>query len=232
MHFQEKAAPHTFRELDELTDRCVEIIYSELRNSTGLDILAEQVVPIITSRSENTFLLPLAVLKAGSAYEPLDPDYPSERLNFMVQDAGAKLLLAERGLEERVSEFDGKILFIDELYERLDDTAICAIENIPAPKPHDLLIMLYTSGTTGTPKGVQLEHGNLVTYAYGTALDGFYTAESKTAAYASFGFDVNMADTFCTLLNGGTLYVIPKDMRMNLDALQRILTRRALPMFF
>lgn len=214
-----KDKEYTFRELDELTDRCVEIIYSELRNSTGLDILAEQVVPIITSRSENTFLLPLAVLKAGSAYEPLDPDYPSERLNFMVQDAGAKLLLAERGLEERVSEFDGKILFIDELYERLDDTAICAIENIPAPKPHDLLIMLYTSGTTGTPKGVQLEHGNLVTYAYGTALDGFYTAESKTAAYASFGFDVNMADTFCTLLNGGTLYVIPKDMRMNLDAL-------------
>lgn len=214
-----KDKEYTFRELDELSDRIAEMIYGKLSDITGLESLAEQVVPIIASRSENTFILPLAVLKAGSAYEPLDPDYPTERLNFMVKDSGAKLLLAERGLEERVGEFDGEVMFIDELYTLLVDNSCRHIEDIPASKPHDLLIMLYTSGTTGTPKGVQLEHGNLVAYAYGTSRDGFYSSDSKTAAYASFGFDVNMADTFCTLLNGGTLYVIPKDMRMNLDEL-------------
>ncbi len=214
-----KDKEYTFSELDELTDRLAEIIYGELSAMTGLSSLAEQVVPIISSRSENAFILPLAVLKAGSAYEPLDPDYPGERLSFMVKDAGAKLLLAERGLEDHIKGFDGKLIFFDELYARLSDTPRCHVDEIPAPQPQDLLIMLYTSGTTGVPKGVQLIHENLVSFAHGSALDGMYTAESKTATYASFGFDVNMADTFCTLLNGGTVYLIPEEARMNLEVL-------------
>lgn len=212
---------YTFRELDELTDRLAEIVYGELAAETGLTALREQVVPIITERNENAFLLPLAVLKAGCAYEPLDPDYPAERLSFMVSDAGAKLLLAERKLANTVSGYEGRVLLIEDVFARLagGQTGAVPASAIPAPRPEDLMIMLYTSGTTGLPKGVQLIHENLVAFAHGSALDGLYTEESRTATYASFGFDVNMADTLCTLLNGGTVYLIPEEARMDLGAL-------------
>lgn len=209
---------YTYRELDELTDRMAVVIRERMCRITGKQDLAEQVIPILTGRNENVFLLPLAVLKAGCAYEPLDSNYPRERLNFMVKDAGAVLMIAENQLYGTVSEYTGEMLSVSELLREAEKVTPGQIA-LPEPGVHDLLILLYTSGTTGTPKGVQIEHGNLVAYAYGASSDGFYTRDGRTAAYASFGFDVNMADTFCTLLNGGTLYVIPEDMRMNLDEL-------------
>ena len=209
---------YTYRELDELTDRMAVVIRERMCRITGKQKLAEQAIPILTNRNENVFLLPLAVLKAGCAYEPLDRNYPQERLNFMVKDAGAALMIAENELYGTVSEYTGEMLSVSELLAEADNVSSEQIM-LPEPGIHDLLILLYTSGTTGTPKGVQIEHGNLVAYAHGSSSDGFYTKDSRTAAYASFGFDVNMADTFCTLLNGGTLYVIPEDMRMNLDEL-------------
>ena len=205
---------YTYLELDELTDKLAAKIYKKMCAITGKTNLAEEIVSIIIPRNENVFILPLAVLKTGCAYEPLDPGYPAERLNFMVKDAGAKLLIADDSLCDVVNEYTGEILTVTELYNS-------AAENISLPKiaPENLLIVLYTSGSTGTPKGCQLEHRNLVAYAHGLAPTNFCTRNEKMAAYASFGFDVNMQDVFCTLLNGGTVYLIPDDVRMNLNDL-------------
>ncbi len=212
-----KEKSYTYRELDEVTDRLAACIYERVSRVSGKRDLAEQVVSVIISRSEYVFLLPLAILKAGCGYEPLDPSYPQERLNFMVQDAGAGLLIAERDLAPLVNEYQGEILYVDEL---ADAAAGLTEYTLPAaPKAHDLMIMLYTSGSTGTPKGCQIEHGNMVAFAYGSNYEGFYTTDGRTASFASFGFDVCMSDTFCTLLNGATLCVIPEDVRMNLHEL-------------
>ncbi len=212
-----KEKSYTYKELDQVTDRLAACIYEKVSRVTGKSDLAEQVVSVIIGRSEHVFLLPLAILKAGCGYEPLDPSYPQERLNFMVQDAGASLLIAERELAPLVNEYQGEVLYVDEL----DDAAAALTRyTLPeAPGPHDLMIMLYTSGSTGTPKGCQIEHGNMVAFAYGSNHEGFYTTDGRTASFASFGFDVCMSDTFCTLLNGATLCVIPEDVRMNLNEL-------------
>ncbi len=208
---------YTYRELDELTDRLSACIRKKLKASSGEISLAETVISVIISRSEYVFLLPLAILKTGCAYEPLDPSYPTERLNFMVSDAGARLLISEDGLEGLVGDYQGEVLRISELEQM--ETELKQYELCEDPKPEDLMIMLYTSGSTGTPKGCQIEHGNMVAFAYGSNCDGFYTTDGRTASYASFGFDVCMSDIFCTLLNGATLCVIPEDIRMNLDML-------------
>lgn len=209
--YKDKA--YTYRELDELTDRLAAKLWKRACESSRKDSLKEEVVAILLPRDENVFILPLAAVKAGLAYEPLDPGYPKERLNFMVKDAGVCLLLAEESLRDLVDEYEGPVLTVSELYAMEDETAEPA-----GPAPEDLFILLYTSGTTGTPKGCQIEHRNVVSYAYGVRND-FYTKEDRIAAYASFGFDVNMSDVFCTLLNGGTVYLIPEEIRMDLKSL-------------
>ena len=205
---------YTYRELDEQTDRLASVIYEKLSRITGKTDLREEVVSIIIDRSEWVFLLPLAALKAGCAYEPLDPSYPAARLNYMVRDAGARLLIAQRDLAGLVSEYDGEILLTDDFAQYATESRVCK------PEAGDLMLMLYTSGSTGNPKGVQIEHGNIVAFVSGVGASGFNGADSRVAAYASFGFDVCMMDTFCTLLNGGTLLVIPEDMRLDLGRLK------------
>ena len=204
---------YTYRELDELTDRLAAKLYRHACRITGKTDLREEVVSILIHRDENVFILPLAAVKAGLAYEPLDPSYPKERLNFMVKDAGTCLLLAEEDLTGVADEYHGAVLTVRELYDE-EDAAILP----EGPKPEDLFVMLYTSGSTGTPKGCQIEHRNLVAYAWGIR-EHFCTKDDRTGAYASFGFDVNMEDVFCTLVNGGTVCVIPEEVRMNLGAL-------------
>ncbi|MBQ3841089.1 MAG: amino acid adenylation domain-containing protein [Ruminiclostridium sp.] len=209
--FKDKA--YTYKELDELTDRLAARLRRHVCTVTGKECLKEEVVSILVPRNENVFILPMAAVKAGLAYEPLDPGYPKERLNFMVKDAGACLLLAEDSLRDLVDEYEGPVLTVSGLYA-MDDAEPAAFEQ----SPDDLFILLYTSGSTGMPKGCQIEHRNVVSYAYGVRND-FYTQNDRIAAYASFGFDVNMSDVFCTLLNGGTVYLIPEDIRMELGAL-------------
>ena len=212
--FMEKQ--YTYRELDELTDKLAAKIYSRMKAITGKERLSEEVISIIIPRNENVFILPLAVVKAGCAYEPLDPSYPQERLNFMVKDSGARLLIADDSLRSLVNEYEGDVLSVSELYDMADSSDIP-----PSPSPEDLFVMLYTSGSTGTPKGCQIEHRNVVALAHGIGLAGFYIEDDKIADYASFGFDVNMADVFCTLINGGTVHIISEDIRMNLDSLAK-----------
>ena len=209
--FKEKS--YTYRQLDELTDRLAAKLYHKACAVTGKSELKEEVVSILVHRNENVFILPLAAIKAGLAYEPLDPSYPKDRLNFMVKDAGACMLLAEEDLAGLIDEYTGEVLTVRELYDMEDGPSLPQ-----GPKPEDLFIMLYTSGSTGTPKGCQIEHRNLTAYAYGVRND-FYTRDDRIAAYASFGFDVNMSDVFCTLINGGTVYLIPEEIRMDLGAL-------------
>ena len=209
--YKDKA--YTYRELDELTDRLAAKIWKRACTACGKDSLKEEVAAILLPRDENVLILPMAAVKAGLAYEPLDPSYPKERLNFMVKDACVCLLIADESLTGLVDEYEGPVLTVSELYAMEDET-----EMPKGPSPEDLFIMLYTSGSTGAPKGCQIEHRNVVSYAHGVRND-FYTKEDRIAAYASFGFDVNMSDVFCTLLNGGTVYLIPQEIRMDLHAL-------------
>ena len=174
MRFKDKA--YTYRELDELTDQLAAKLYAHACQATGKKVLAEEVVSILLNRNENVFILPLAAVKAGLAYEPLDPSYPKERLNFMVKDAGACLLVAEESLLGLVDEYEGPTVTVEALENEELPRANCQ-----EPKANDLLIMLYTSGSTGLPKGCQIEHRNMVAYAHGVR-NNFYRRDDRIAA--------------------------------------------------
>ena len=201
----------TYAQLDALTDRLAAHI-------SGI-VKPGGVVSIILNRNEYMVVAPLAVLKAGCTYQPLDPSYPSERLSFMVQDAKAALLIADPGLESHISGYEGPVLPTGEIPLLPDGKP-----DIPAPKPDDLFILLYTSGTTGVPKGVQLNHRNIACYARANARFLGITEDSHTAAYASFGFDASMGDFSTAMASGAALYIIPEEIRLDLAALDGFFT--------
>ena len=155
------------------------------------------------------------MLKAGCAYQPLDPTYPKERLNFMMQDANAKLLIADEALRPIVEAYQGEVLLTKDI-EHLPNA-----QNTPMIpiSPNSLFILLYTSGSTGVPKGCMLEHRNLVTFCdwYRRYYD--LQAEDHVAAYASYGFDACMMDMYPALTTGATVYIIPEEIRLDLIAL-------------
>ena len=157
----------------------------------------------------------IGVLKSGAAYQPLDPSYPKDRLNFMIQDSEAFALITEKNLRQRLSDFNGTILDINKISE-LEQTEI---EN--STSPEDLFILLYTSGSTGIPKGVMLENKNLVAFIDWYTRYYSLTNESCTAAYASFGFDASMIDTYPVLCAGGQLHIISENIRMDFPKLHK-----------
>ena len=195
----------TYKEVDVLSDNLAAYIEKTVKPG--------HVVSIILGRSEYTAVAPLGVIKAGCAYQPLDPSYPKERLQFMVKDASSALLIADEGLAELVEGFEGPVL------------ATAAIPGLPkgkpvsCPKPEDLFVLLYTSGTTGTPKGCMLNHRNVSLFAQHHAWRTGITAQSKLTAYSSFGFDAFVGDLYGALVAGATLYLIPEEIRLDLKAL-------------
>lgn len=202
----------TYAQLDALTDNLSAYISGA--------VAPGGVVAVILNRNEYTVVAPLGALKAGCAYQPLDPSYPTERLSFMVQDASAALLIADPGLETLVGGYDGPVLFTDRISALPEGKA-----DVPAPRPDDRFILLYTSGTTGVPKGVQLSHRNVSVFARNNQAALGITEKSHTAAYASFGFDAFMNDFSTALTAGAALYIIPEEIRLDLLALNDFFER-------
>ena len=201
----------SFADVDRLSDNLAAEILKQ--TSPG------GVVSIILGRNEWMMIAPLAALKAGCAYQPLDPSYPAERLNFMVKDASASLLIADPGLEKLVTEYEGPVISTESIY-----SLPAGKPDAPAPKPEDLFILLYTSGTTGTPKGCQLTHGNVTAFGFNNAWNLSAGPDSQLTAYASFGFDAFMGDLCTAIVAGAALHIIPEEIRLDLAQLDAYFT--------
>ncbi len=197
----------TYAQVDEISDRIASYI-------SGKGLGAEDVVSVLIPRCEWMPIASLGVLKAGCAYQPLDPSYPKERLNFMMQDASAKLLIADEELRPIVDEYKGEVLFTKDIMSL--PAALAPEVNITRDQ---LFILLYTSGSTGVPKGCQLTHGNLVAFCHWYQHMFELKPENKVAAYASYGFDANMMDTYPALISGAAIYIVPEELRLDLIAL-------------
>jgi amino acid adenylation domain-containing protein len=207
----------TYKQVDEQSERIAQYVHS-------LGLASEDVVSILIPRCEWMVVASLGVLKAGCAYQPLDPSYPAERLNFMMQDANAKLLIADEELRPIVNDYQGKVLLTKDIAS-LPNTQITL--NTPI-NPNSLFILLYTSGSTGTPKGCQLEHGNLVAFCHWYHRYYDLKPEDKVAAYASYGFDACMMDMYSALTCGAAVYIIGEDIRLNLPDLNDYFNREGI----
>lgn len=199
----------SYRELDEVSDRI-----GAWLSKRGLG--AENPVAILIPRSEYMAVASMGVLKAGCAYQPLDPTYPKDRLRFMLEDSGATVLIADESMLDLVPDFGGEILLTDKIKELPQAEAA-----LPKAKPDDLFVLLYTSGSTGVPKGCMLEYGNITAFCRWYHKYYGLTEDSRLAAYASFGFDASMMDIFSCLTAGAQLHIIAEDIRLDFMELSR-----------
>ncbi|PNQ83109.1 non-ribosomal peptide synthetase, partial [Paenibacillus sp. F4] len=195
----------TYRELNERSNR----LARKLRE-TGVE--ADQLVAILAERSLDMVVGILAILKAGGAYVPVDPDYPEERIRFMIEDSGAPLLLIQKHLHEK-TDFAGTRLELDDFVggDRGANSAdVRDASNLePISGPGNLAYVIYTSGTTGRPKGTLIEHKNVVRLLFNDKnLFDFGPSDTWTL-FHSFCFDFSVWEMYGALLYGGKLVIVP-----------------------
>ncbi len=178
----------------------------------------ERIVALALPRSAELIVAILAVLKAGAAYLPLDPDYPAERLTFMLDDAQPVLLLASAqtaaGVPERAAT---PLLVIDDphtagLLGKYPDTDPADAGRIGRLLPQHPAYVIYTSGSTGRPKGVLITHHNVVRLFAATQDRFGFDAEDVWTLFHSYAFDFSVWEIWGPLLHGGRVVVVPHDV--------------------
>ena len=200
----------------------VRYTYSEVekitRNLAGdlirRGLTAGDVAAVLIPRCEYMAICSMGVARSGCACQPLDHTYPQDRLLFMLEDSGAKLLITTPKMRELVSDYTGQILYLDEIPDLPE-----YMEKLPSPKPEDLFTLLYTSGSTGVPKGCMIEYGNITAFCTWYHRQYEFDSSARLAAYASYGFDASMMDIFTSLTAGAQLNIIAEEIRLDLLAL-------------
>jgi amino acid adenylation domain-containing protein len=175
----------------------------------GLGVGPDTLVAICLERSLNMVVGLLGILKAGGAYVPLDPIYPRERLELMLKDCMAAVLVTEQPLLDKLADHEAKVVCLDVIG---GDVRRQSIANpICNSDVANLAYVIYTSGSTGHPKGVAVTHHGLVNYL--TWCNATYSPASATGApvQSSLSFDLTVTSLFGPLLVGRTVYLLPND---------------------
>lgn len=176
---------------------------SKLR--TEYDVKPDDFVAMISERSLEMVVGIYAIIKAGGAYIPIDPSYPKDRKEYIIADCNAKVILF--GTEERDINTDVPVI---DLFDENNYTA--SKENLEKiNNPCDLLYVIYTSGTTGKPKGVMIEHRNLVRLMYNDKFQFDFNEKDVWTLFHSYCFDFSVWEIYGSTLYGGKLIIVPNE---------------------
>jgi amino acid adenylation domain-containing protein len=172
-----------------------------------LGVKPEKLVGIYVERSLEMVIGLLGILKAGGAYVPLDPAYPQERLAFILQDAQVPVLLTQQSLSNNLPPSATEVVCLDTNWQSI---AAETQENLNCQStPHNLAYVIYTSGSTGQPKGVLVNHSNVIRLL--AATESWYNFNHKDVftLFHSIAFDFSVWELWGCLLNGGKIVVVP-----------------------
>ncbi|MBD1909938.1 MULTISPECIES: non-ribosomal peptide synthetase [unclassified Leptolyngbya] len=177
-----------------------------------LGVRPEQPVGICLERSSEAIAAMLAVLKAGGAYVPLDPSHPSERLNFIVKDANISVVLTQRPWAEAFAEADVQVVCLDESWGAIVEQPD---HNLSTPgKADQLAYLMYTSGSTGAPKGVMVPHRAIARLVCQTNYVHLGKSD-RIAQVANLAFDAATFEIWGALLNGAQLVGIEREITLS-----------------
>lgn len=191
----------SYREIDFLSDQVAAVL------SRDLQVKPDEIVGLIAGQNEQRVIAILGILKAGAAYLPIKHDFPLKRINFMLGDCSCRILLADEMLEDAMA-VQMEVPHIVRL--PLTTTAVFTEIDRKSIRKEQLFVVLYTSGSSGNPKGVLIEHGNMTDRLLGEiALYGL-SGDTTTIQTSNYAFDSSLLDLFLPFMTGGRM-VIPND---------------------
>jgi len=207
----------SYRELDAASNR----LARELRRR---GVTPHSRVAVFLDRSHELVVALLAILKSGSAYVPLDPAYPSERLQYMLENSRPAALITRASLRERLACEAMGVIEVDSLALLVAEQS--AEPPVPAPLPSDAAYVIYTSGSTGRPKGVAIHHRALVNLLCAMARQPGMTARDTAVSVTTISFDIAMLELFLPLTVGAKLIVAREQETADGAALLELLRRQ------
>ncbi|KEK23217.1 non-ribosomal peptide synthetase [Bacillus gaemokensis] len=213
----------TYLELDERTSRLAKI----LRNKK---VKSEDVVAIMLPRGIDLIVSMIGIQKAGGAYLAIDPDYPINRISYMLIDSQSCSLLTTDEFKEKLSDFNENIIDIKQLHLEDIPSYPCETTDWPTPDCADLAYLIYTSGSTGNPKGVMVEHRGLSNLIYNTLEEIGLTESSRVLQFASCSFDTSVFEIFPLLCSGGTLILENRESLLPGKPLADVLRKKKINM--
>ncbi|AJE54260.1 non-ribosomal peptide synthetase [Paenibacillus polymyxa] len=215
-----------------------QLTYGELNNRanqlareiTNKGIGRGHVVAIMMEPSLEMFISILAVIKAGSAYLPIDPEYGEERVSFMLEDSQAKLIMIQEPIQVN-PKYSGHVLVLGDVGNPSESDAEYTNSDL-LNGPSDLAYMIYTSGSTGQPKGVMIEHQSLMNLCMWHIHHFDVTSQDRATKYAGPGFDASVWEIFPYLASGASIYIIPAEMRYEVEAISRFYDEHCITISF
>ena len=206
----------TYSELAERSDHLAD----HLR---GLGVGPDQIVGIYVDRGIEMVAAMLGVLKAGGAYLPLDPEFPEDRLAYMVDDAKCRCVITQGNLGERAASFGAQLVLIDDL--PASETESTINEHIEPASGKNLAYVIYTSGSTGRPKGVAIEHRAVVNFLESMRRRPGLAVSDRLLAVTTISFDISVLEVFLPLVVGAEVVVAPRGASADPDQLTKLLEK-------
>jgi len=192
----------TYSELNHSSDQFAHYLRS---NGVGQETL----VAISMERCLELVVCLLGILKAGGAYVPLDPSYPSQRLQFMINDSGAAILITTSEFIRNFINYNGHALLVDQEWNKILKVKICNQRYLTSNT--NLAYVIYTSGSTGTPKGVAIEHRSLINHMAWMLNNYEFNDCDRILQKTPISFDASVWEFYLPLLKGAVLVVAPRD---------------------
>ncbi|UZO79165.1 amino acid adenylation domain-containing protein [Aquimarina sp. ERC-38] len=209
----------TYKELDIRSDQFANMLWQN-------NVEEKELIPICVERSLDMVTAVLGVLKIGAVYVPIDPSYPKERIQFILEDIDAKRIISQATI---IDNFDEKNI----VQHCIDDADVQ--EKLSCKKPiskevyiatDQLAYIIYTSGTTGKPKGVMIEHLGVTNLICNQIALMSICAEDKILQFSSFAFDAFVSELFTAINSGGSLIMVCKDDIYSKKKLTKILLEK------
>lgn len=188
-------------------------------------ITANHIVGLLVSRSVNMPAAVLGILQSGGAYLPIDPDYPADRIAYMLSDSGARIILTEKKFAN-AHHFPGKILILEDILEETeiyDDLVLDGHEK-------DLAYVIYTSGSTGKPKGVMIEHHAVLNFFTGMTQRIPFAESKKILGLTTLSFDIFVLEMLLPLMVGMEIVIADETQQLDPWQLSALITQHNIEM--
>ncbi|CAA7197537.1 Tyrocidine synthase 3 [Chryseobacterium potabilaquae] len=211
----------TYQELNERSNQLAHYLLDTYK------IVPDELIPLCLNRSEDMLIGILGVLKAGGAYVPMDPGYPMERIDHILKDTHARVILVEESTQSLLSDYKGCVSVcgseeVEFSVVSLDNVSVvdtlsgCSVTNpVTGVKSDNLAYVIYTSGTTGKPKGVMIEHSGVVNLVSDLYSRYELTSEDVIFQFANYIFDASIEQMMLAILNGNKLLFIKDKSYLN-----------------